>query len=102
MTKPTTPVVRATLDSPEAIERWRVALHQRYMNVDLVDSLCDLALKGLGHQSESKAKDVAIWEVFNRTSSILFGTEEAAKKFVSGFSASVSGGMTITKRYLCE
>lgn len=52
---------RAQLDSPEAIERWRKALHDRYMNVDLVDSLCDLALKGLAvTNSETRLTDEQI------------------------------------------
>ena len=44
---------RAKLETPEQIERWRHSMKGRYANEDLVDSLCDLALKGLSAPSET-------------------------------------------------
>lgn len=38
-----------------------------------------------------------VWAVESKTSFALFGTEEAAKQYVSGFPASVGGGMGIAK-----
>jgi hypothetical protein len=41
-----------------------------------------------------------VWELHNRTMSMLFATEEAAKAYLSTFPVSVSGGMEITRRHV--
>lgn len=37
-----------------------------------------------------------VWMVSNKTSCMLFATEEMARKYVSGFAPSVGGGMHIS------
>jgi hypothetical protein len=44
-----------------------------------------------------KREHHSVWAVQNKTSVILFSTEQAAKDFVATFPASVSGGMEITQ-----
>lgn len=43
-----------------------------------------------------------VYEVSNKTSSALFATPEAAHRYMSGISASVAGGMSLTERPICE
>ena len=39
-----------------------------------------------------------VWEVSNRTSSVLFATQELAKQYVASFGAATGGGMFVTNR----
>ena len=49
-------------------------------------------------QPEAAARSPTyVWAVENKTSFAIFGTEEAARVYVSSFPASVGGGMTIAK-----
>jgi hypothetical protein len=66
---------------------------ERYM---AVNTLCNLALRLL-HSETGKREHHSVWAVQNKTSVILFSTEQAAKDFVATFPASVSGGMEITQ-----
>lgn len=49
------------------------------------------------HCIASESAPSFVWAVESKTSFALFGTEEAAKQYVSGFPASVGGGMGIAK-----
>jgi hypothetical protein len=51
-------------------------------------------------QTVSASGQTDVWELHNRTMSMLFATEEAAKAYLSTFPVSVSGGMEITRRHV--
>ena len=46
----------------------------------------------------SETAPQVVWEVSNKTSSVLFATQEQAKAYVSQFGAATGGGMFITNR----
>lgn len=54
------------------------------------------ALRSLAPLSAIAA--TSVWEVYNKTSSFLFESEELAQKYIGQFGASVGGGMSIVER----
>lgn len=85
----------------EGIEAFRKEQHIPPMPFDepwieeannTLKAICDIALASLS------AIKPTVWEVSNRTSSVLFSSEDSARQYLSSHPATVSGGMSIIER----